>query len=99
VKKIKIILFFFGCGLVLLLAADAAYANPGLILHGLGKTLFSVVQLPTTMLQHAACGAFPVSLVTGAVAGTYKTVAGTASGVMEMAVGAAPYAKYMVFFL
>ncbi|MFA6600865.1 MAG: hypothetical protein WC352_00465 [Candidatus Omnitrophota bacterium] len=76
-----------------------AYASAGQILHGFGKTVFSVFQLPMTMARHVQTVTFPISLISGPVAGTYRAVTGTAAGALEMAVGAAPYAKYAVLFL
>ena len=77
-----------------------AYAG---FFSGLGRTVLAPLELPKAMLQQS--GNFPFGLVTGALSGTYNTVAGVASGMGEMAQGAtsgavtaakaaAPYAKY-----
>jgi hypothetical protein len=76
-----------------------ARADSATILQGLSQTLGAVVQLPKAMLQHGVSDPFPLGLVTGAVSGTYQTVSGVVSGTMRMAAGAAPYAKYLVFFI
>jgi len=96
---------FFLClaGFVSVSIQSVTYAG---FLSGLGKTVLAPLELPKAMLQQG--GNLPFGLVTGAVSGTYQTVAGLTSGVGEMAQGAAsgavtaaktaaPYAKYLVF--
>ncbi len=82
-------------------ANAAAHASDGdnlrHVLHGAGQTLFSSMEIPRTILRNSA--PFPFNIVTGAVAGTFRTVAGTVMGAAEMARGAAPYAKYAIFAL
>ena len=68
------------------------------VLRGAGRTLFSVVEIPKSIVQQST-RSFPLGIVTGTVQGTYRAVAGTVSGVVDMAVGAAPYAKYLIFFI
>jgi hypothetical protein len=85
--------------LALLLAlafSTPAYANPALIMRGVGRTIFSVLQLPAEMLANSG-RAFPLGMVAGAVSGTMKAVAGTVIGAADIARGGAPYAKYAVF--
>ena len=67
-----------------------------LIMRGVGRTLFSVFQIPKDMITHST-QAFPLGLVAGTVGGTMKAVAGTVVGAVDIARGAAPYAKYLVF--
>lgn len=70
-----------------------------LIFRGVARTLFSAMEIPRTILQNPSHTPFPFSIVTGAVAGTFKTVAGTVGGAADMARGAAPYAKYAALAL
>lgn len=77
-----------------------AYAESSgeLIQRGLAKTLFSSLQLPATIVQHTTAF-FPLGILTGTVQGTLEAVIGTLSGAVDLAAGAAPYAKYAAFFL
>lgn len=81
--------------------ASAFAANPAkdlsLILRGTVKTLGAVLSIPHSMLVHSTKTMFPFGLVTGAVAGSFRAIGGTMSGAFDLARGAAPYAKYMVF--
>ena len=97
-KKKGLRVFLLICLLLNAFPAEAS-ANPGLILRGLGRTLFSVVEIPRAMIEHSCKVIFPVGIVTGTCAGTYRMLVGTVTGAIEMAQGAAPYAKYMVFFI
>lgn len=92
-------LFFLSFLLCLGFAAQSAYADLQgipLLLRGVGKTVGAVFQVPAQILM-GSTHAFPLGLVGGAVAGTAKAVGGTISGAVDMARGAAPYAKYAVF--
>ena len=84
-------------------ADPTAYAGDGnniaLIFRGVARTLFSTVEIPRAILQNPSRTPFPFNIVTGAVAGTFRTVAGTVGGAADMARGAAPYAKYAIFAL
>lgn len=80
--------------------APSIYAdNIGLIGRGVMKTVSSAFSLPVIILQDSMRGYFPLGVVSGAFRGTYQTVTGTLSGAVDIARGAAPYAKYMVFFI
>lgn len=89
--------------LILWKTDPAVYAGDGdnvaRVLHGAARTLFSSMEIPRAILQNPGGVPFPFNLVTGAVAGTFRTVTGTVMGAAEMARGAAPYAKYAVFAL
>ena len=84
-------------------AEPPAYAADGdniaLVFRGVARTLFSVVEIPRTIIENPGGVPFPVNIVTGTVAGTVKTVAGTVLGAFDIARGAAPYAKYAIFAL
>ncbi len=85
--------------LLFLAVSSPAYAEVNQILRGVGKTLFSTVEIPKSMIEQSKTTIFPVGLLTGAVQGTYRTVVGTVNGVVDIAAGAAPYAKYLIFFV
>ena len=87
------------CGLLVLGFSEPAYANPGLILRGVAKTIFSAFQIPASMMQDSTRVMFPFGLITGAVRGSVKTVVGTMSGAVDLARGGAPYAKYAAFLI
>ncbi len=74
----------------------SAHASLGLIAQGLAKTVYAVFRVPADMMA-GSTQAFPLGIVTGAVSGSMKAVAGTVMGGFDMARGAAPYAKYLVF--
>lgn len=76
------------------------YADVGrdlsLVLRGTSKTLGSVFQIPARMMTGGGAP-FPFGIVTGAISGTAQAVGGTLNGAVDIARGAAPYAKYLVF--
>jgi hypothetical protein len=84
---------------ILAVFVPCARADSATIMQGFSQTLGAVVQLPKAMVQHSVSDPFPLGLVTGAVSGTFQTVSGVVSGAMRMAAGAAPYAKYLIFFI
>lgn len=71
--------------------------NAGKILRGTVKTVGAAFQIPVAMMQDSSRVMFPFGLLTGAIRGGVKTVTGTLSGALDIAQGAAPYAKYAVF--
>ncbi len=79
-------------------SAMAESGGIGQIFTGVAKTLYAVVQIPANMIAGGA-QSFPLGIVTGAVAGTFKMVAGTVMGASDIAQGAAPYAKYAALAL
>lgn len=85
--------------LTLLVFDSPAFADDiGMILGGTAKLVTTAFQAPFSMLS-ASGSNFPFGLVGGVVQGTYSTIMGTLSGATDVARGAAPYAKYMVFFI
>lgn len=79
--------------------ARSAYAdNIGLIFRGVAKTIYSVLQIPAGIIKGGP-RAFPLGLIGGTIEGSMKAVAGTINGAADIARGAAPYAKYAVFFM
>lgn len=102
-RKLKV-LKLTGCFLLLFLKIiPSIYASDGnnmaLIFRGVARTLFSAVEIPCAILQNSSRTPFPFNIVTGTVAGAFRTVAGTVGGVADMARGAAPYAKYAALAL
>ena len=85
----------------LLNADGAAYATTGndvyFVFRGAARTLFSSVEIPRTIIENPGKVPFPLNLVTGTIAGTFKTITGTLMGAVDIARGAAPYAKYLIF--
>lgn len=87
------------CLFCLLIGASPVYAGGiPLIVNGAARTFFSVLQLPKEMLDSGS-QSFPFGLIGGAITGTAKAVGGTIGGAADMARGAAPYAKYMIFLI
>ena len=94
--KTRLSFLFF---LVLLTSfAVPAFASVDLIAQGLAKTLYAVFQLPASIVA-GSVQSFPLGIVTGTIAGSMKMVMGTAMGAVDMARGAAPYAKYAALAL
>jgi len=84
----------------ILLAAPPAYAdNLGLLVRGVAKTVGAVFEIPRAMIEDSGRVMFPFGIVTGAVTGTVKTVGSVLSGALDIAQGAAPYAKYAILFI
>jgi hypothetical protein len=73
---------------------DIAYAS-----RGVGKIVGGMFAIPKAMFQDSGRVMFPFGLVTGAVRGTVQTVAGVVGGVVDVARGGAPYAKYAALAL
>lgn len=86
----------FFCGMFL--AQGSVIASNAQILRGVAKVITAPFQIPSAMLADSQKVVFPFGLVTGAISGTFQTLMKTVSGGLDMAQGAAPYAKYMLFF-
>ncbi len=84
--------------ILMLLAPQPAFAGGdiGLALRGVFKTVGAAFQVPMGVLSNSTT-AFPFGMVVGAVGGTMKAVSGTVSGAWDIARGAGPYAKYLIF--
>lgn len=83
--------------LFLLSIPKTGYSNVGKLASGTVKTVSSVFYIPTEILRDSQQVMFPFGIVTGTVKGAFKTVGGLLSGALDLACGAAPYAKYLVF--
>ena len=88
------ILFFAQAPVYAGVGQDASY-----IARGAGRLLGSVFAIPTAMLQDSGRVLFPFGLITGAVRGTVQMVGGIVGGVVDVAQGSAPYAKYAALAL
>lgn len=97
--KKGLLLFALLLAILTSFAAPAYADNMGLIFQGVAKTLLSVFQLPKAMIAYTQELGFPLGLITGTVLGTVDTVLGTLGGAADVARGAAPYAKYMIFLI
>ena len=96
-KRLKILLsLLFVVGIFL--APSLGYAEVGedisYAMRGAGKIVGGVFAIPKAMLQDSGRVMFPFGLVTGAIRGTVQTVTGVVGGVVDVARGGAPYAKY-----
>ena len=72
-------------------ARNVAYAS-----RGASKLVHGVIAIPKDVVEDSKRYIFPVGVITGALRGTFQTVAYTVSGAVDAARGAAPYAKYLV---
>ncbi len=71
----------------------------GYAAQGASKMISGVFAIPRSMMEDSGRMMFPLGILTGAVRGTVQTVAATLSGTFDMVRGAAPYAKYLIFFV
>lgn len=98
-KTFLVLLLVFG----VLLTPASLYAGTGedvaYAARGAGKIFGSLFAIPKAMLQDSGRVLFPFGLVTGAVRGTFQTVTGVVGGVVDVARGGAPYAKYAALAL
>ncbi len=76
-----------------------ADGNVSYIVQGAAKVVFSIFEIPKAMVDHSQTVVFPFGLVTGALEGAFRTVGGTLNGAFDIARGAAPLAKYAIFFV
>ncbi len=87
-------------GLLLFLGSGGLFAgndNLGLIMNGVGKTVVAAAQVPQALSRSG--GAFPFGIVNAAMGGSMRALQGALNGASDIARGAAPYAKYMLFFI
>jgi hypothetical protein len=101
-KKPKTFLAFL-LVLSVFLAPSLGYAAVGedisYAARGAGKIVGGVFAIPKAMVQDTGRIMFPFGLVTGAIRGTFQTVTGVVGGVVDVARGGAPYAKYAALAL
>jgi len=74
----------------------SAASSVDYLTRGVVKTVTSVFYIPMEMIKDSTQILFPFGLVTGAVKGSIKTVGGLLGGAVDIARGAAPFAKYLV---
>lgn len=97
-RSLGCLLIFLTAGLLLFPGITYAADNIGLILRGVARTVSAAFELPRQVVA-GGTQAFPLGLVSGALSGSMRTVAGALIGAVDMARGAAPYAKYAIFAL
>jgi len=99
----KRVLIFASVILVLLFVSSAiAYADEGtayLLYRGTSRVITAPFQGANTMISQSVSQPFPFGIVAGTLNGTMKAVTGVLSGAIDLVRGAAPYAKYAIFFL
>lgn len=88
----------------LIIATPPVYAGDKdstayLLYRGTSRVITAPFSGASTMLQQTVTRPFPYGMVTGTLNGTMKIVEGVLSGAIDLARGAAPYAKYLVFLL
>lgn len=74
-----------------------AQSSVDYLASGVAKVLGAAFAIPTEMIKDSGKVMFPFGILTGAVKGSLKTVGGVLAGGFDIARGAAPYAKYLVF--
>jgi len=97
-RRVVVCLIFF----LVFWAGPASWARAdsvGLIARGLTRTIGAAFSIPKAILRDSARVMFPFGIVTGAITGTVETVGGILEGGVDIVRGAAPYAKYAIFFI
>ena len=95
-KRVWVFALILALGCASIPAEAHAQNNIGLIARGVSKILGAAFQVPAHMLA-GSTRYFPFGLLTGAMSGTFHTLGGVLGGGFDVARGAAPYAKYLVF--
>ncbi len=67
--------------------------------RGVYRILGAVFQIPRYMLYKTMSRPLGLGTVDGALAGTFEAVSSLTRGALDIGRGAAPYAKYAVFFI
>ena len=74
-------------------------ANFAYISRGFFRILTAAFQIPRYLLYKTVNEPIGLGTVDGALTGVFYSVAELSGGVLDIARGAAPYGKYMLFFL
>lgn len=98
-RSFLVTILFAGFFMMAFPSSARASDGVGLVLRGLVKTVGAAFAIPATMMQDSSQVMFPFGIISGAIRGSAKTIAGTVSGAVDMARGAAPYAKYAALAL
>ena len=72
--------------------------NINYIERGFSRILTAAFQLPIYLVQKTLSGPPLVGTLDGAVTGAFYTVSSVTGGVFDIARGAVPYGKYLIFF-
>ena len=80
--------------------APMTYAESAtyLITRGVGRVISSAGQIPIAMYEDTK-RYFPFGIITGIFRGSARMVIGTVAGAIDVARGAAPFAKYAVLLI
>lgn len=97
-KTSGVVFYLVLCVASACLAVPSLYANDGeniaYAVNGTTQIVGSVFAIPKAVVQDTMTVPFPFGIVTGALRGTVQMVGGLLGGVMNVARGTAPYAKY-----
>lgn len=78
--------------------AESNDANFAYISRGFYRILTAAFQIPQYMLNKTLSEPLGVGTVNGALTGAYYSVVELLGGTLDVGRGAAPYAKYLIFF-
>ena len=71
--------------------------NINYVERGFSRILTAAFQLPIYLVQKTLNGPPLLGTVDGALTGTFYTISSVTGGAFDIARGAAPYAKYLIF--
>lgn len=72
--------------------------NINYVERGFLRILTAAFQLPIYLVQKTLAGPPIVGTVDGALTGAFYTISSVTGGAFDIARGAVPYAKYLIFF-
>ena len=73
--------------------------NINYIERGFFRILTAAFQLPIYLVQKTLNGPPIVGTIDGVLTGTFYTISSVTGGAFDLARGAVPYAKYLIFFV
>jgi hypothetical protein len=68
--------------------------NEAYIYRGAQRVISAPLKLPNNIYRESHRSPFPIGLMVGTVKGLVKMTTGLVFGALDLAIGAAPYAKY-----
>ncbi len=100
-RQIKYVSYVLALAVILSGPVVNVYADHGenffYISQGFSRILGSTFQIPGYMIHKTLSGPVGIGTVDGILSGTYGALHELSQGTFQMAQGAAPYAKYLVF--
>ena len=78
--------------------ADSNDTNFNYISRGFYRILTAAFQIPEYMVKKTLSEPLGLGTVNGALSGAYYSVVELLGGTLDVGRGAAPYAKYLIFF-